>query len=214
MLVLMSAASLTKLSLRLNRIAGYSGQLPGVILLTDAARLADPMPAAAALPKGSAIILRHYGVAGREALGRELMALCRRRGLSLLIAADWRLAWKLGAHGVHLPEWQAARPPVLPRKPGWLITAAAHSRPALLRAARLGAHAALLSPVFPTSSHPGAAALGALRFAALAMRCPLPVYALGGIAADNAARLTGSGAAGIAAVSGLANPGTSMFDRC
>ncbi|MBC8239496.1 MAG: thiamine phosphate synthase [Alphaproteobacteria bacterium] len=208
----MSTASLTKLSLRLNRGSGYFGRLPGVILLTDATRLADPLPAAAALPKGSAIILRHYAVAGREALGRELMALCRRRGLSLLIAGDWRLAWKLGAHGVHLPEWQAGRPPVLPRKPGWLITAAAHSRPALLRAARLGVNAALLSPVFPTSSHPGAAALGVLRFAALALHCPLPIYALGGIAAGNATRLASSGAAGIAAISGLANPGVSTSD--
>jgi thiamine-phosphate pyrophosphorylase len=203
MLILMSAASLTKLSLRLNRSAGYFGQLPGVILLTDANRLPDPLPAAAALPKGGAIILRHYGVAEREALGRELMALCRRRGLVLLIAGDWRLAWKLGAHGIHLPEWQTARPPVLARKPGWLITAAAHSQGALSRAGRLGVDAALLSPVFPTASHPGAGALGVLRFARLALHCPVPVYALGGIGADNAARLMGSGAAGIAAISGL-----------
>jgi len=199
----MSATSLTKLSLRLNRGSGYFGQLPGVILLTDATRLADPLPAAAILPKGSAIILRHYDVAGREALGRELMALCRRRGLSLLIAGDWRLAWKLGAHGVHLPEWQAGRPPVLPRKPGWLVTAAAHSRPALLRAARLGVHAALLSPVFATGSHPGVRTLGPARFALLIRRAKLPVYGLGGITAANASLLGPSGAAGIAAISGL-----------
>ncbi|MDA1097554.1 MAG: thiamine phosphate synthase [Proteobacteria bacterium] len=199
----MSAASLTKLSLRLNRRAGYSGRLPGVILLTDATRLADPLPAAAALPPGGAIILRHYGVAGREALGRELMALCRRRGLSLLIAADWRLAWKLGAHGVHLPEWQAARPPPWPRKPGWLLTAAAHSGPALLQAARLGAHAALLSPVFATASHPGARTLGPTRLAGLIRQAGLPVYGLGGITAANAARLRPTGVVGFAAISGL-----------
>ncbi len=203
MLILMSAANLAKLSLRLNRGAGYFGRLPGVILLTDATRLADPVPAAAALPKGGAIILRHYGVPGREALGRELMALCRRRGLSLLIAGDWRLAWKVGAHGVHLPEWQTARPPALPRKPGWLITAAAHAQPALLRAARLGAHAALLSPVFATASHPGARTLGPTRLARLIRQAGLPVYGLGGITAANAARLGASGAAGIAAISGL-----------
>ncbi len=203
MFILMSAATLAKLSLRLNRRAGYSRRLPGVILLTDAVRLADPLPAAAALPRGSGIILRHYGVSGREALGRDLMALCRRRNLSLLIAGDWRLAWKLGAHGVHLPEWQVARLPPWPRKPGWLITAAAHSRPALLRAARLGVHAALLSPVFATASHPGARTLGPTRFAHLVQQTELPVYGLGGMTNPNVARLGSSGAVGIAAISGL-----------
>lgn len=204
MFILMSAATLTKLSLRLNRRAGHFGRLPGVILLTDATRLVDPLPAAAALPKGSGIILRHYGVAGREALGQELMALCRRRGLALLVAGDGRLAWRLGAHGIHLPEWQVRRPPVLPRKPGWLITAAAHSQSSLQQASQRGVDAVLLSPVFPTASHPGAASLGALRFSAMARHGPLPIYALGGITAGNAARLTNSGAAGIAAISGLA----------
>jgi thiamine-phosphate pyrophosphorylase len=205
MFILMSAATLAKLSLRLNRRARNCRSLPGVILLTDAVRLADPLPAAAALPRGGGIILRHYGVAGRETLGRELMALCHRRNLSLLIAGDWRLAWRLGAHGIHLPEWQVARPPPWPRKPGWLITAAAHSRPALLRAARLGVHAALLSPVFPTASHPGARTLGPTRFAQLVQHTEVPVYGLGGITTANAARLGSSGTVGIAAISGL-NP--------
>jgi thiamine-phosphate pyrophosphorylase len=199
----MSAATLTKLSLRLNHRSGDFGRLPGVILLTDAARLADPVPVAAALPHGSGIILRHYEVPGREALGRELMTLCRRRGLVLLVAGDARLAWRLGAHGIHLPEWQVRRAPVLPHRPGWLVTAAAHSQGSLHQAGQRGVDAVLLSPVFPTASHPGAPALGALRFAAMTRSCPLPIYALGGIAAGNAARLTNSGAAGIAAISGL-----------
>ena len=201
----MSAPNLTKLSIRLNREAGETVRLPRLILLTDAGRLSDPLPAAASLPPGGAVILRHYDIAGREDLGRALMALCRARKLSLLVAGDWRLAWKLEAHGVHLPEWQTARPPVLPRKPGWLVTAAAHSRPALRRAASLGAHAALLSPVFPTASHPGAHTLGPQRFARLARDSTLPVYGLGGINMDNASRLNPCGAVGIAAISGLAD---------
>lgn len=203
MFILMSVTTLTKLSFRLNRMAGYSGRLPGIMLLTDAERLADPLPAAAALPPGGGVILRHYGVAGREALGRELMTLCRRRGLTLLVAGDWRLALTLGAHGVHLPEWQTTQPLSWPRKPGWLVTAAAHSAPALLRAARLGADAALLSPLFATASHPGARVLGVTRFSRLVHQAKLPVYGLGGITAANVSRLAASGAVGIAAISGL-----------
>jgi thiamine-phosphate pyrophosphorylase len=201
----MSTASLANLSFRLNRVGGYSNILPGVILLTDTERLPDPLPAAAALPPGSAVILRHYDDPGRETLGRDLLALCRQRGLKLLVAGDWRLAWKLGAHGVHLPEWQLRRPPPRRRTANWLITAAAHSPKALIQAARLGADAALLSPVFATASHPGASGIGLQQFARAVRRAPIPVYGLGGIHEGNAHRLKHCGIAGIAAISGLAD---------
>ncbi len=201
----MSAPILAKLSFRLNRSGGFSNLLPGTILLTDTTRLPDPLRAAAALPRGSAIILRHYDDPEREAMARALLAICRRRSLKLLVAGDWRLAWKLGAHGVHLPEWQLQNPPPRRRTPGWLVTAAAHSPRALSQAARLGADAALLSPVFATVSHPGAANLGALGLARAARWAPLPIYALGGVNTTNAGRLGPTGIAGIAAISGLAD---------
>jgi thiamine-phosphate pyrophosphorylase len=54
--------------------------------------------------------------------------------------------------------------------------------------------------VFPTASHPGAPHLGAVRFAALARSTEMPVYALGGIDAENVMRLRQAGIAGIAAI--------------
>ena len=89
------------------------------------------------------------------------------------------------------------------RGPRWL-TAAAHGRAGLVRAARAGARAALLSPVFPTASHPGAPTLGPVRFAGLVRASPLPVYALGGIDARRARRLAGTGACGLAGVGAFA----------
>ena len=151
---LMSAATLAKLSFRLNRASDPGGGLPGMILMTDPERLPNPLSAAVRLPAGSAIILRHYDFWNREDLGRQLMNICRQRHVCLLVSADYRLAWKIGAHGVHLPEALAKRPPLLGRRPGWLVTAAAHSPAALNQAVRIGADAALLSPVFATQSHP------------------------------------------------------------
>ena len=200
----MSPTNLTKQSFCLNRRLKKTTGLPGVILMTDQNRLADPVHAATALPSGSAIILRDYSMDGREALGQDLINVCRRRRLRLLVAGDWRLAQKLGAHGVHLPEWQLLRQLTWQRKPGWLITAAAHSEVALILAARSGVHAALLSPVFETNSHTGGSNLGALRFTRAVKQAPLPIYGLGGINSSNALRLSSSGAAGFAAVSGLA----------
>ncbi len=172
--------------------------------MSDTVRLNDPRAAAVRLPRGAALVLRHYGWPGREKLARELVAICRPRGVRLLIAADGALAARVGAAGLHLPEalareagrWRRAHP-------GWLITAAAHSLPALHKAAEAGAQAALLSPVFTTASHPERRPLRAVRFAALARRAPLPVYALGGITAGNAPRLRGSGAVGIAGIGGI-----------
>ncbi|MEQ8194958.1 MAG: thiamine phosphate synthase, partial [Rhodospirillales bacterium] len=181
-------------------------QLPPLILMTDDVRLADPLPAVTRLPRGCAVLLRHYADPNRAKLARALVPLCRRHGIKLLIAGDARLAAAVGADGFHLPEamlrrgcrrWQAWR------KPHWIVTAAAHSRASLRAAARLGADAALLSPVFHTASHPDAAALGVLKFARWAGESPVPVYALGGIGAHNGRRLAGSGIVGIAGISGL-----------
>ncbi len=183
--------------------------LPPLILLTDSRRLPDPLPAAAQLARGNAVILRHYDAPDREALARRLAALCRRRGVLLLVAGDWRLAWRIGADGVHLPEGLARRGPRswgagVPHRPGFLVTAAAHSPPAIRRAARAGADAVLLSPVFPTASHPGAKTLGTLRFARWCRMATVPVYALGGVSRDTAPRLAGSGVAGLAGIGGPA----------
>lgn len=171
--------------------------------MTDHGRLSDPIGATSILPAGSVIILRDYDIECREALGRKLMISCRRHRFRLLVAGDWRLAWKLGAHGVHLPEWQLRRKMSWIPKPGWFITAAAHSQDALVLAAKQGAHAALLSPVFQTASHPGAPAMGPLRFAHQIRQAPLQVYGLGGITSSNIKRLKWSGAAGISGISGF-----------
>lgn len=182
---------------------GGTAALPPVILMTDSRRLADPTAALAGLERGGAVILRHYGDPGREEMARRLAALCRRRGVRLLIAGDGRLAAAIGADGIHLPEALAGRGPGAWsrwRRPGWLVTAAAHSPAALFRAARAGADAALLSPVFATPSHPDRRPLGPLRFAAWCRASPLPVYALGGVSVAGARRLAASGGAGIAGI--------------
>ena len=187
----------------LNAEGGWH-DLPALILMTDQARLPDPVAAARSLPRRSAVILRHTDAPTRAALGRALADVARERGLLLLVAGDARLAGDIGAHGLHLPEarareaahWRAL-------KPSWLITAAAHSERGLTVARCAGADAAVLAPVFATPSHPERAPLGLLRVRLMAARAGLPVYALGGINARTIARLRCANLAGIAAIDGL-----------
>ena len=65
----------------------------------------------------------------------------------------------------------------------------------------MGADFAVLSPVAPTSSHPGAAPLGWEDFSRLCAGVNLPVYALGGMRAQDLARARQAGAQGLAMVS-------------
>jgi thiamine-phosphate pyrophosphorylase len=174
--------------------------LPPLVLMTDDERLADPLAAAAALPRGAIVVVRARNSNRRAELARALLALARHRYLFVLIAGDPALAGALGADGLHLPEtrmreaahWRALHP-------RWLITAATHAPRAIPSAVDL----VFLSPIFPTASHPGRTALGAVRANAIARALRVPVYALGGIDAQNATLL--SGFTGIAAIGALAN---------
>lgn len=182
------------------------GALPALFVMSDAARLPDPLAALRHVPRGTAIVLRHYGAPGRAELAPRLVEAARRRGAIVLIAGDWRLAVRTGAAGVHLPEAALKAPLALGaavRTKKLFVTIAAHSLGAVFRAAKRGASAAIVGPVFPTQSHPGRAGLGALRFAALCRQSPIPVIALGGIDSRSALLLRDSGAAGIAGIGGI-----------
>jgi thiamine-phosphate pyrophosphorylase len=174
--------------------------LPSLVLMTDDERLSDPLAAARALPRGSMVVIRTRQRAHRVKLAQAVLALARTRHLIVLIADDAVLAAQLGADGLHLPEaqahtaahWRALHP-------RWMISVASHGR-ALPHAY---ADAVFLSAVFATPSHPGRAHIGAVRASLIAARLPKPVYALGGIDARNASRLSPA-FVGLAAIGALA----------
>ena len=70
-----------------------------------------------------------------------------------------------------------------------LTLATAHDLADIGLANRLRADAVLLSPAFPTRSHPDAPTLGPSRFRLLAAHARMPVIALGGMTAGTARRL-------------------------
>jgi thiamine-phosphate pyrophosphorylase len=195
--VMRDAAVLASIAARLNREAGKP-PIPTLFFFTDPARTPHPLQSAARLPRGSAVVYRHFGAKDREKVAFQLAALCKRRSLVLLIGADLKLAQKVRA-GVHWPE----RLMPASKRTQRLETTAAHSPRALARAARAGFDAAVLSPVFPSKSKSAQTPLGPLRAMRLARAAALPVIALGGINARNGAQLSGRGFAGVAAIDGL-----------
>lgn len=189
---------LAGLARRLNREAG-APPIPSLFFLTDPERTPDPIADARNLPRGTAVIYRHFGAIGRARVARRLAGICRSRGLFLLISADPDLAQSVGAHGVHWPE---ARLPER-RLTSGLVTASAHSDAAVARARAFGADACIVSPVFPTRSASARTALGLFHASQLAREAALPVIALGGVNKRTARRLVGRGFAGLAAVDAL-----------
>ena len=163
-------------------------------MFTDDARR-DWLGAARRLPPNSIVVIR-----GRTAKARAaLFDLLRPLPLRLLIAGDPELAQE--ADGLHLPEARAREAAHWRcHRPGWIITASAHSLKALTVSAHLDA--VFLGPIFATASHPGAPALTPVRAALMAAQSMVPVYALGGVTARNAALLAPS-FSGIAAITGL-----------
>lgn len=182
--------------------ARASSRKPPLLFFTDPGRTPDIEAAAARLPRGSAIVYRSFGDPAAEPRARGLLAIARARGLRLLIGADWDLARRIGAHGVHLPERLAAQAGRL-RRPGFLVTTAAHSLGAARRALAWGADAVVVSAVFPSASPSAGAPMGPVRLAILARAAGGPAYALGGINDKTARRLLPTGVIGIAAVEAL-----------
>jgi 8-oxo-dGTP diphosphatase len=112
-------------------------------------------------------------------LALGVVALAHQYGARVLISGDVAIVNEVDADGVHLTSTQLAecaeRPAV-----AW-CAASCHSVEELRRAEALGCDFALLSPVLPTKSHPGAPHLGWEQFSAIAAGSSMPVYALGGL---------------------------------
>ena len=108
---------------------------------------------------------------------------CRAHGARVLINGDAALAEAVGADGVHLTAVQLMQTQVRPRFD--LVAASAHTRAELDHAIRLGCDCAVLGSVLPTPTHPGTAAIGWGGFEARARGSAIPVFAIGGLRAND-----------------------------
>ena len=198
--------SLTNIA-QLLKLQNGQQQLPHLIYLTDENHLIDPTKFISRLPRKSGIIFRHYKSQNRLHLAQKIKQICKDRDLTFIISKDVKLANMLNADGLHLPEYLAVTPNFRFRawknKPNKILTAAAHSRHAIMRIKNLGFDASLVSPVFETKSHQGAKCLGAVGFQSLVSRLTTPAFALGGLNNKTARFLINTSAIGIAGIRGI-----------
>ena len=143
--------------------------------------------------------------ATRLELARATVQHARPHGARVLINGSVELALAAQADGVHLDSSAAAK---LSARPDWaksdnfVLGVSCHDASELAHAAALEADYALLSPVLPTLTHPGAPTLGWNTFAELAAASPIPVYGLGGLERADVALAQSHGAHGVALLRG------------
>lgn len=154
---------------------------PRIWLLSDARNDAVLLDAIARLPRGSAVVFRHYHLAPgpRRALWRKVRRIALRYGHCAILADTPQRARQWGAHGTYGDAARFAGKRVAGG--GLLRIVTVHDMRELAGARRAGADAVMLSPVFPTRSHPRTRALGPVRFRLLARHANVPVIALGGM---------------------------------
>jgi len=152
-----------------------------------------------ALGQGLRLVqLREKGMdqAATRALAQRMLSLLHAQGARLIINGDVALAQEIGADGVQLTSAQLAEMTERPAV-GW-CAASCHDAAELRRAEVLGCDFAMLSPVLPTKSHPGAPALGWEKFAESVQDCAIPVYGLGGLQLSDMEKAWHHGAHGVA----------------
>jgi thiamine-phosphate pyrophosphorylase len=178
--------------------------VPPLLVITDRKQAARPLlPLAQALLAGGCrwISLREPDLSREERVDllQRLVRCGATAGASISVHADYHAAMTTGAAGVHLPRHgsiTAARAYLGSRA---AIGISAHDRDEVQRAAELGADYVTLSPIFETPSKPNyGPSLGLAGLAQLARTAAVPIYALGGIDARNAAQCLAAGAAGVA----------------
>lgn len=178
---------------------------PGLMMVTDRRRLAarplaDQVRAAAA--EGLDFVqLREKDLAGAALLelARAVAAALAGTPTRLLVNGRPDVALAAGASGVQLPSEGLPVPAVRAAFGTLTVGASCHDVAQARAAAEGGASLVLFGPVFETPGKEARAqGLGVL--AQVVRAVPIPVYAIGGIDADNASRALEAGAAGVAAI--------------
>ena len=181
--------------------------LPSLYLISDSRRFGKDQFLGVlerALNSGARLIqLREPHLTSDEyqTYARQIAKRCHQYGAKLLLNAEPQWAVDCGADGVHLNSRRLMQYSKRPLESSFWVGVSCHNREELKQAMRLEADFAVLSPVAPTASHPGAAVLGWSNFSVLCAEAALPVYALGGMRVQDLEHARRVGAQGLAMVS-------------
>ena len=147
---------------------------------------------------------KHLEGEAKIAQAKEILALCRKYDVPLIINDDPLLAKEIGADGVHVGQKDMA--PEKVRQiigPDMVLGVSARTVEQALAAQAAGADYLGSGAVFHTGTKGDARALSHDVLREICGSVEIPVVAIGGITAENAPQLAGTGISGIAVISGI-----------
>ncbi|MDQ2943986.1 MAG: thiamine phosphate synthase [Candidatus Dormibacteraeota bacterium] len=152
-----------------------------------------------AAPRATIVQLR-APVLSTVAFEREAVELASSIPVPFVVSSRCDVALASGAAGVNLPEGDIAVADARTLLGGRLVGRSVHSVDAAQRAEREGADFVIFGPVWPSSSHPGAPAVGVAALQEVVSSVRIPVLAIGGVTEERIAECRAAGAAGYAAI--------------
>ena len=183
--------------------------LPKLLIFTDSARMKPDFDSAlleACLGGAKWFCVREKTAPPREQL--ELFAraskIAEKFGAQTFSHGRADLARAAHADGLHLPEGEIS--PALTRLTLGFhlpIGVSVHSFEGARRAEAEGASYIVFGPIFETKSHPNQPAVGLEMLSKVVASVAIPVFAVGGICAQNAASCLNAGASGVAVISSV-----------
>ena len=150
--------------------------------------------------------LREKNLTDREMLqeAQELLPLCHRHGVPLIINDRVQVALDAGADGVHLgQEDMSPREARAILGPNAIIGVSARTVESAQRAEQEGADYLGVGAVFSTSTKTDAQNISPETLRQICQAVHIPVVAIGGIGPDNILELLGCGIQGVAVVSSI-----------
>ena len=139
-----------------------------------------------------------------EAEGREILELCRAKGIPFVINDNVELAVRIGADGVHVGQSDMEAGHVRELiGPDRILGVSAETVEAAIRAEQAGADYLGVGAVFPTGSKDDAADVSLETLKAITEAVSIPVIAIGGITYENVSELENTGIVGIAVISAI-----------
>jgi thiamine-phosphate pyrophosphorylase len=170
------------------------------------ALVSDLEAAERALADGATVVqlrLKDAETAEVVAAGRPILAACRAARVAFVVNDDVEAALRLGADGVHLGQGDAGAERAL--EGGLQLGLSAGTVGEAQAAEAAGASYVGAGPVWATPSKPDAGPpLGLEGLAAICGAVTVPVIAIGGVDASNAADCIRAGAAGVAVIRAVA----------
>lgn len=204
-----SESALVRAAAEISATRSRKCRLSPLVLMSDPIVHKDVLAAARAMPRGAAIIYRHFGEAQREDIVHRLRQETFARDQQFLVGNDPGLAIKCGADGVHFTRDEALIEPTVwrARCPDWLISIAGikdtDSEGGDGDYIDYGGDLSVLdglmiSSVFASSSPSAGKPIGLKRLLGITAVLGAPIYALGGVNEQTAEALNGYGLSGLA----------------